>query len=217
MYILILQVGRSASPGRTLIIIPVLIIFASNLINELWLNVITKYKTKLLISIAAAVIAAHLIYCDIALIVQRNTKPVQQQASEWIIKNIPYNTTIGIPREIFYWTPDVIYRSFHHPERMQDSYAVINLDYNLSALLKERPAYIVASYTELFNYPYKPQYRSKVNAFIDYIYSNKTYKLIKVFPRITGNRFFNLNRPERLLFLNDDIWSMSIYIYKLNE
>lgn len=207
MYIATIRVGYIASSARLLIIVPVLILFAARLLSRLMIGSRTQKSLAALLLIGIFLTAG---FQTMALINVRRSPPLQKVATEWIKNNIPRDKTIGIPYKIYWWTPDIIYQSAHHPERHEDTYDVTSFNYSTEMAKEIKPDYIVASVQE-------KRGDEEVFKFFDWLESGQDYELIKSFPRKV--QFLNLEwkRPEGARFQDDDIWASTLHIYRKKD
>jgi hypothetical protein len=206
----VLFAGDIASPGRVLIVLPALIMLVGKLFHEGWAHGLPRR------GLVAAVTLLYLVtgVPTVAIVRLRHQIPVQQQAEEWIMKNIPVAHAIGVPRSVYWWTPDVLYASASHPERMAAAYPVVNLKYSKQIALTARPDYILVSEREREGCYRWPEYAATCGEFFNWLETGGEYTVVQNFPRRIGLLGWHWKRPEIALITDDDLWQTSLTLYQ---
>src|SRR6266404_4801907 len=89
---------------------------------------------------------------SLAIVSLHHGDPPQVRASSWIEQHLPAKASIGIPRSFYWWTPSIVYISAHHPERLTQSYKVMDLHFSVPTAQRQRPDYILLSGAERTNW-----------------------------------------------------------------
>jgi hypothetical protein len=170
-YVFLIRLGRLASHGRCLVLVPALCLGCAALV--------VRCRTRrwaLPLAVAAAVNAAALS----GVLVEHYARNdlVQERASAWLRRHLAPGTAIAIPRPHWY-TPDILLQSIDRPEGPPHGFRVTVLRYDTARLAAERAAYVLTSHDEEANvpntYPGAP-------SFVACLRSGKDYRLLKTFP-----------------------------------
>jgi hypothetical protein len=204
-------VGYIATPERVLIGVPALVIGAGLLLAY---GIKQGGMAKNATYVLTAVLFFATLLPTLSIVQLRRQKPLQTQASEWILSEITINRPIGVPRSIYWWTPDAIHQSMTRPERMAAPYRVINLDFSVENATQARPDFIVVSDYEKLHCSYWPAYTDRCGPFFQWLESGTTYRLVKRFDRDVRWMGWRWKRPESTPSFDDDLWATSLTIYE---
>lgn len=138
-------------------------------------------------------------------------KDVRDEASDWIIRNIPKGAKIGVTREPFYFSPPIVFSQYFYTGKSEfrqfpQRYKINNLNYDLEALKTAEPDYIVISDAE-YRDILRPQ--DKFNKDTDYRFIQEIFdkgKFIKVAsfqrePNCLGFNFAMVKPPKDWKFV----------------
>ncbi len=210
-YIATVRVGLMATSARLLIALPTMILIASYFLDRI--------KSSGRIGKSAATLCFFVIYAftarySLAIIDARLRYPLQKQASDWIVENLPRGATIGLPYHIYWYTPDVVYKSFHHPEREAKPYKVEVIDYSIEKIKATKPEYVMMTGLERADCHRFGYSIDTCREFLNYFDGSSDYSLLKTFPRVIGFGGWTWYRPVRISNFDDDLWITPIAIYK---
>jgi hypothetical protein len=197
--------GYVASSARVLLLLPPLILLTAERLTLLGSHNRIAGRVSFFVLLSTTLLPS----LSIATLHQR--EPHQKTVSRWIEENLPKSSSIGITRAVFWWTPPVIYVSAEHPERIENAYRVINLDFSIERAESLKPDYIVLSGAERTNDA--PRYKGGPEL-LTWLDSGVAYSLVENFPREIGVGPWRWNRPEYHLYTDDDLWSPSFQIFK---
>ncbi|MCG3204667.1 MAG: hypothetical protein KCHDKBKB_01382 [Elusimicrobia bacterium] len=209
-YVATVRVGYIATSARVFIVIPMIILMAGLFLNDLG-KIHPKGKW-----IGFAFFCFTFIFTarySLALVNLRLTYPTQKQVSDWVVAHVPRDKTIGIPGVIYWWTPDIVYQSAHHPERMHKPYKVQGFNFSLEKLQSEKPDYAINTEWERSNCSHLIPAET-CNAYFDYFEESGDYEVAKRFPRKVGFGNWVWDRPEIFLHFDDDLWMTAMTVYK---
>lgn len=195
-------------------LVPVLIICSVYCLKTLWglENKAAGYIGKLLVvSVMAYATAYSMSYLNLFLV-----KNVREEASEWIVENIPKGAAVGVVKR-FFWTPPVL-RQYEPPYKLFAG-GVSNV---WDALLGMESVFENSEYLVLSEYEYRDYINTPMERFypeqsrvVRRIFSGKQFEKIKEFysePRFLGFTFKQDFPPPDLLSPNP-----RIIIFKINH
>ncbi len=189
--------GSVASSARVLILIPALALLTGEMMAGFW-----RAKPRIGAGLFLAIFVCTSIP-SLALVSLHRQEPLQMQASQWIEDHIPTKASIGIPRDIFWWTPDTVYASYDHPERLKTPYHIINFHYSPSELAQQKPDYLVISQLERDRCElWAPA--SDCKNFFGALDARTTYEPVMTFQRRIGFKNWEWKRPETPVQMDDD-------------
>lgn len=208
-----IRVGVISAPSRILIVIPAWILLFAVSFEQL------RQRLKLNMLITASVVGV--LICGTALptlaVVQnRRETPIQKLSSQWLIENVPTDKTIGLLRDDFWYTPDVIRESYNHPERMEHPYAVSVVNYSRQKIDQLKPDYIVTTEIEKLRCS-NALNPSECLETVQWLDSNADYEVARVFPRRVHFLNWEWNRPEYRQYPmhhDDDLFTTAVWIYR---
>lgn len=133
---------------------------------------------------------------------------VRVQASEWILSNISKGSKIGVSIEPDWFSPDVVFKDYYHPEKARGFYKYIILEYDDNRLKRERPDWLVFTNHER-TYRYKGSDSPTKEGYMRRITEEKEYLL-------AHQASFQRPRPLRFFFpkLYPHLFESEIWIYK---
>ncbi|MFH0948015.1 MAG: glycosyltransferase family 39 protein [Elusimicrobiota bacterium] len=151
LLVFFIRAGSSASPGRILPIVPFFVIFGARFIDFLWTKKTIVGKS------AAAILFLTAMPFVIAFLQLRTEPDIRDISSEWIEKNIPPNSSIGLLVEPSWHSPGIVDRKYRHPEHINlPNYRFIPLAKNdwpskcgYDELDKSSPDYLIVSDVEI--------------------------------------------------------------------
>lgn len=202
----VLRVGQIANSARVFVVIPALIVLSALIIDRAGPWKRTIIWALILITL----------FPTLGILRSRWEPLIQKESSAWMEQNIPYDKTIGLLRNPFWYSPDIVVKSFHHPERHQNVYPLRVVDYSMDKIQSNLPDYFVISYLEK-NRCQVWQYPPDCLDVVKWIEHGDAYEMAKTFPREIQFHGWKWSRPEydRYPFYDDhDLWRTSLYIYR---
>lgn len=200
-----LAAGSVASSARVFVIVPVLLLVAGKLLSDIWMQS----------RAGGSLITLGLLFCTLlpstAIALLHSREPLQKEVSQWMVENIPRRSSIGINRDIFWWTPPVVYTSAQHPERLKDPYQVKLISFSVAGTVTARPDYILLSGAERTNEALRAPGGREFLAWLD---RGDTYQRVRFFPRQLRVGPWTWNRPEYPLYTDDDLWYPSQELFQ---
>lgn len=171
-------------------------------------------KTKI-IRYSAIVIIISIVFFTLILSLSYDrlmaSRDVRDEASDWIISNIPKGSKIGVAREPYYFSPPVILSQYFYTGKSQyikftHQYEITNLGYDLNRLNLVKPDYLVISDSEYYHIlRIKERFcPSRDSLFIQEIFNKERFIQVKRFqkePKILGIKFSKGYPPRDWLFI----------------
>ncbi len=106
----LIPLGLGATGNRSLVLLPFIALLSAKFI----VNVLKRNKYKLHIAIFIGILVLLQFYESSVVIYAKYSKNVLQKSSEWIVKNIPKGTVIGIENIPIYQTlPDIVLKEYY--------------------------------------------------------------------------------------------------------
>ncbi len=106
----LIPLGLGATGNRSLVLLPFIPLLSAKFI----VNMLRRNKYKMHIAIFIAILALLQFYESSVVIYAKYNKNVLQKSSEWIVKNIPKGTVIGIENIPIYQTlPDIVLKEYY--------------------------------------------------------------------------------------------------------
>lgn len=142
----LIPLGLGASGNRALVLLPFLTLLSAKLIAD-----ILKFnKYKLYIIFLITVLVLMQFYESSVVIYTKYGKSVLQQSSEWIVKNIPKGTVVGIENIPIYQTlPDIVLKEYYLST--SDKYARTNYKYEIAdALSAKLPEIVIVTNGQMY-------------------------------------------------------------------
>jgi hypothetical protein len=193
-------------------LVPLLVIYAVYCLKTLWdlKNKAAGYVGRLLVVFVLVYAAAYsMSYLNLFLV-----KNVREEASEWIVKNIPRGATVAIVKN-FFWTPPVL-KQYEPPYKLLTGGAP-NISDALLGLEKacEKADYLVLSEFEYRDYVDTPveKFYPEQSRIIRNIFSGKNFEKAAEFysePHFLGFTFKQDFPPADMLFPNPRIFIFKI-------
>lgn len=191
-----------------LIISPFLVILGARfIVNLLKGKKLIKYSIIVIfITVTVFTLISSLAYARLMA-----SQDVRDEASDWLLSNIPKGLKIAIAREPYYFSPPIILSQYFYTGKSQyikfaHQYEIINLDYDLDKLNLAKLDYLVIS-----DFEYRDNLRLKesfpVNRdylFIQKIFDKERFIQIKYFqkePTFLGIKFSKGYPPRDWMFI----------------
>lgn len=135
----LIPLGLGALGNRSLVLLPFLGLLSAKFIT----NMLMFSKHKIYLVILAGVLILLQFYKSSVVIYAKYSKNVLQKSSEWIVKNIPKRTVIGIENiPIYQNLPDIVLREYYL--NASDEHARTNYKYEVvDKSLKELPKIVI--------------------------------------------------------------------------
>ena len=210
-YLAILGVGTFASPGRILFCLPPLLLLAA---AELGTFAVDHPARKTIVRIGIAGLVLYTLLPSLAIVSLRRRLPLQITASNWIAQAIPSGSEIGILREPFWSTPDLLALAYRSPELFLKKYRVRNLHYHIPDASHPRPDFLIMSQSERITCVDTTRVVGNCDDINRWLDSQQDYILVKTFPRDVRFGAWHWDRPEMTGLTDDDLWASSILVYR---
>jgi len=203
----IASVGTVASPARVLIVAPLISLVIARLISQGWERS-SSWGRTILSSASVLILCSSGIYAVMITRLHRDI-PTQKVTTEWILSHVPRNSKIGVPRVPYYWSPDILLESYYWPARVQNPYAVENLQFSIERA--RRVDYVMVAMQD--------RYHAQLSGpggmqFLQWLDSGQDFELVNAYERHLRWGPFRWSRPERYGLIDDDLWAYSYFIYK---
>lgn len=178
-YLVIMVIIRALNTRYQILVYPGLFLLAAGVVQFFYTKIKFRYLRIILILFITLFSFYTLIYSYAYDKELAKEKTIQQEASEWLIFNIPAKTKIGIPSspEIRHY-PTIIHQDYYYKENSR--YIIINLNSNVNNLRSEQPQYLILNEKAAF-YNKKEDSVKPSDDFMKEI--RATYTIVKIFER----------------------------------
>lgn len=185
--------GIDGGGNRALVLLPFIVLLSSLFLKNLWNKNNPSFKIFLVIIIVLGLVL-QILQSYSWYLVKFSNDP-RQTSSEWIIKNIPIKSTIGLENiPIYQMLPDVVLKEFYQKEYNSNSitrysykvisfkdnvfpkYIIITNDYNNVSYLNVSPKKDLIN--KIRNSNYKKIKNTEPNLYLYNLFSNKLYLII---------------------------------------
>ena len=203
-FISLIPLGLGASGNRSLVLLPFLGLLSSKFLVEI--IKLAKLKTYLIIFIGILILFQF--YESSVVIYTKYDKSILQKSSEWIGKNIPKNTTIGIENIPIYQTlPDIALKEFYLST--SNKYAKTNYKYEVtSSLSKTLPKVVIITNGYMHQrYVIKSPKKDLLERL-----KKENYKVVEEF--LPNQRLYKLYRNDLDYYLSGLNFVLQVRIYQ---
>lgn len=208
-YLAFMIIKSALNTRYQILIFPALFLLTAGAVYDFYTR-IKKGYTRIMLIACSIFFSLYTIIYSYAYDKELTKKPIQQEATEWLISHIPAKTKIGCPSDPEITScPTIIHQDYYYKEHA--FYRVINLNNNINALKQEKPDYFTMSKRDtLYDLWKRPAF---VADFVKEL--EKNYTIVKKFERYPS--FFNISFKPNVFISDWEIPFPVIYILKNNQ
>ncbi|OGW18241.1 MAG: hypothetical protein A3G93_15210 [Nitrospinae bacterium RIFCSPLOWO2_12_FULL_45_22] len=210
-YLVSVRIVYYVTDSRLVPLLPFLCLSAAVfLIQSIKFRLQRQYLNYLRIAAVAILLVYNLLF-SLSINSRFYGQDVQDNASDWILENIPAGTNIGYETRPYWWAPYIHYSPTDRS--LLQKYPLIICEWDKNILKKEKPPYFVATDLTFHELPWGVNNWPQYEDFREYL--RKNYRVVKVFNKEFRFGWFRTaieTRPDKGTIL--DIYYQPIYILK---